>query len=86
MNHTDSLQSVQIVSALAQLLDDGWETTKSDDHADYLKRTHYLTKGVFNLTLETYANSDSTTCRKVLIGEETKVVPKYKIECDSIFK
>ena len=86
MKHTDSLQSIEIMAALAQLLDDGWEATKSSDYAEYLNRSHYLSKGRYKLTIDTYAKSDSPTCRKVLIGQETQVVPKYKIECDSIFK
>jgi hypothetical protein len=34
------------------------------------------------VSLSAYVKSDSATCRRIVIGTETKLVEKYEIQCD----
>lgn len=71
-----------VLDALNQLMEIGWEAKSSEDSPASLTRTHYLYKNEYRLHFSVRVSEDSETCRKVQVGEEMRVVPKYEIKCD----
>ena len=63
------------------------EPTRTEDWASLLNRDYmFVVKfpdgDAIDVIISAYVSEDSKTCRKVVIGEEHKVVPKYEIVCD----
>ena len=49
---------------------------------DYSFKVPFADGSSLRVIVSAYVSEDSPTCRKVQIGEEYKVVPKYEIVCD----
>ena len=90
MTDLDGFKDARLVDAIDRLmLCADWET-ETQDWAASLNRDFKFSvtttredgKRIWNnVTIAAYARSDSPTCRKVVVGQETKVVDKYEIIC-----
>ena len=90
MSNLDGFKDERLVDAIDRLmLCADWET-ETQDWAASLNRDFKFSvtttredgKRIWNhVTIAAYARSDSPTCRKVVVGQETKVVDKYEIIC-----
>ena len=60
----------------------GLKNQGTNDYASSLNRTYHFQYEKLRVTLDVYVKADSLTCRKVIVGEETKVIPTYAIQCD----
>jgi hypothetical protein len=68
---------------------DGLEATKTSDYPNSLNRDFRFEfkygpawYEAIVVSIAAYVREDSPTCRKVLVGTETKTVETYKIVCD----
>lgn len=90
MTELDGFKDARLVDAIDRLmLCADWETETQDWAASLNRDFKFSTtttrddgKRIWNhVTIAAYARSDSPTCRKVVVGQETKVVDKYEIIC-----
>jgi len=90
MADLDGFKDARLVDAIDRLmLCADWETETQDWAASLNRDFKFSTtttrddgKRIWNhVTIAAYARSDSPTCRKVVVGQETKVVDKYEIIC-----
>ena len=88
MYDLDGFKSDRLVEVLEKItgaisLFDGEVKTETSDYARGLTRTFkFEIEDVITITITGAVKADSPTCRKVQVGEETKVVPIYEIQCD----
>ena len=83
MYDAESFKCDEVTARLWAL--ENWPGLKKQDTNDYassLNRTYHFQYEKLRVTLDVYVKADSPTCRKVVIGEETKVIPTYAIQCD----
>jgi hypothetical protein len=72
-----------LMVAMAYLMGVGFDDKgKGYESAESLNREYEFSREDINVKFDVYVRSDSPTCRKVVIGEETLTMKKYKIECD----
>jgi len=75
---------VNVLDYLTGLFSESTDEISSKDLATILNRD-FKFKSVekkLTATVSVYVKSDSPTCKKVVVGQETQVVNKYKIVCD----
>ena len=76
---------VPVLATLVEYIDGLCEEglTRTRDWPESINRDYHfkLPKGN-KVTLGAYVKDDSPTCRKVVVGSETKEVFKYEIQCD----
>jgi hypothetical protein len=70
------------LTGLLSMLADIGITERTSDCAEILNRAYRFRVDDMNVRIDAYVMDESPTCRKVQIGEEIRVVPKYQIECD----
>lgn len=63
------------------------EPKRTEDYASILNRDYTFTVAFpdgdeIDVIVSAYVSEDSKTCRKIVIGQEHKVVDKYEIVCD----
>jgi hypothetical protein len=84
MYDAESFKSDLVMSRLWVL--ENWEGLVKQDTTDFpaaLNRTFfYRYADGLRVHFDVYVKADSPTCRKVVIGEETKTVQTYAIQCD----
>jgi hypothetical protein len=75
---------VRVLDYLTELFSDPTDEISSRDMATYMNRDFKFKSDVNNLsaTVAVYVKEDSTTCKKVVVGQETQVVNRYEIVCD----
>jgi hypothetical protein len=83
----DSMKAPLVVSVLdylTGLFGDPTDEISSRDMPSYLNRDFRFKSEVNKLsaTVAVYVKADSTTCKKVVVGQETQVVNRYEIICD----
>jgi len=65
---------------------ENWGNIVNQSVSEYpsaLNRTfHYRYQDGTTVVFDVYVKNDSQTCRKVVIGEETRIVETYAIQCD----
>jgi len=65
---------------------ENWGNVVNQSVSEYpsaLNRTfHYRYQDGTTVVFDVYVKNDSQTCRKVVIGEETRIVETYAIQCD----
>ena len=72
-----------LMMAMAYLMGVGFENKgKGYEYPESLNREYEFAREDISVKFDVYVKSDSATCRKVVIGEETRVVKKYAIQCD----
>jgi hypothetical protein len=81
MNKLESFKCLALMNML-WTLDAMGTVTKTTDWAEYLNREYRYDVSGISVCINAYVKSDSPTCRKVVIGVETKTEPLYRIECD----
>lgn len=80
--NADGFKDDSLMMAMTHLMIVGFETNGTSEYAACLNREFRFSRADMNVTLDINVRSDSATCRKVAIGEETVKQTKYKIECD----
>jgi len=75
---------VSVLEYLTGLFGDPTDEISSRDMATYMNRDFRFKSDVNKLsaTVAVYVKADSTTCKKVVVGQETQVVNRYEIVCD----
>ena len=81
MRDLTGFKDERLVGLLSMLADIG-TATRSSDYAEIMNRAYTFRVGEMDVHVDAYVMETSPTCRKVQIGEEIRVVPKYQIECD----
>lgn len=86
LHNVEGMKAPIVLSVLEYLqgLFSDTDETSTRDSASYMNRDFHF-KSVENklsAMVAVYVKEDSTTCKKVVVGSETKVVNKYKIVCD----
>jgi len=72
-----------LMIVMSYLMGIGFEDKgKGYEYAEALNREYEFARADMIVRLDVYVRSDSPTCRKVVVGEETKTYKTYKIECD----
>ena len=72
-----------LMVAMAYLMGIGFDDKgKGYEYAEALNREYEFAREDIVVKFDVYVRSDSPTCRKVVVGEETKTYKTYKIECD----
>jgi len=81
----DSFKCERLAKLLDYLNDKvvGDPTTRDWPSSSSINRdyTFKLPDGIV-VSLSAYVKDDSATCRRIVVGTETKVVEKYEIQCD----
>ena len=91
MSGLDGFKDERLVNAMMGLMlaCEDWEM-ETKDSAEILNRNFKFSKAITredekrfwtHVTIAAYVRSDSPTCQKVVVGQETKVVDKYEIIC-----
>jgi hypothetical protein len=78
----DGFKNEQVLAVFEELADLGFESKKTHDYAEWLERYYPFKRGDIAVEFNVCVKSDSPTCRKVAIGEETVTQTKYAIQCD----
>lgn len=81
MNKLESFKCLALMNML-WTLDTMGTVTNTKDWPEYLNREYRYDVSGISVCVNAYVKSDSPTCRKVVIGVETKTEPLYRIECD----
>ena len=69
--------------AMSYLMGIGFDDKgKGFESAEMLNREYEFAREDIHVKFDVYVRSDSPTCRKVVVGEETTTYKTYKIECD----
>ena len=80
------LKDLQLEITLCGLENIGRSTSTQDFpsllNRDYLYDVSFDDGTIISVIISAYVSEDSPTCRKVVIGQEHKVVDKYEIVCD----
>ena len=92
MIRLESFKDPRLTETISDLLACAeWESETTDYAASLNREFEFKTKVIDNATglsteyrvsINAYVKSDSPTCRKVVVGTETKVVETYEIQCD----
>lgn len=72
----------ELAEAIEYIMGMGFAEGRGQESAEYLSRNYFFDRPDVAIKLEVMVKSDSPTCRRVVIGKETVVQNKYKIECD----
>jgi hypothetical protein len=79
----DGFKDDSLMMAMQSLLETGFESSpKQYESAEFLRRTYTFKRSDMDVEFDVQVKDDSPTCRRVVIGQETIVKEKYKIECD----
>ena len=72
-----------VAMAMSYVMGIGFEAKGNTyENAEYLHREYRFERPDMAVCFEVRVKSDSPTCRKVKVGEETLKISKYEIECD----
>lgn len=72
-----------LMVAMSYLMGIGFDDKgKGFESAEMLNREYEFAREDIHVKFDVYVRSDSPTCRKVVVGEETTTYKTYKIECD----
>ena len=92
MNRLESFKDPLLTETISDLLACAeWESETTDYPSSLGREFEFKTKVIdeatglsaeYRVAINAYVKSDSPTCRRVMIGTETKVVEKYEIQCD----
>ena len=77
----DSFKCLKLETLMATLLSLG-DAKATKDWPSALNRDYEFDLGWFDVKVSAYVRDDSPTCRKVVVGTETRQVETYKIVCD----
>lgn len=72
-----------LMMAMQSLLETGFESRPNQyECAEQMRRIYAFKRGDMTVEFDVSVKDDSPTCRRVVIGQETIVRDKFKIECD----
>lgn len=81
--NADGFRDDSLMMAMTHLMTVGFESSgKTYENAEYLNREYKFSRADLDVVLDISVRSDSETCRRVAIGEETVKQTKYQIQCD----
>ena len=77
------LKNRKLTKVFDYLMTQGFEPVKTSDYVseDMINRDFLFAKGDITVRIHAYVRSDSKSCKRVQIGEEISVKPKFEIVC-----
>jgi hypothetical protein len=81
INDAEGFTDPAVMSALEFLTNEFVEGS-TQDYPSTMGRSYQFERPDMRVELVVYVKSDSPTCRRVEVGQETQTVKKYKLVCD----
>lgn len=81
INDVEGFTDPAVMSALEFLTNEFVEGS-TQDYPSTMGRSYQFERPDMRVELVVYVKSDSPTCRRVEVGQETQTVKKYKLVCD----
>jgi hypothetical protein len=82
VSNVDGFKNEQVMAMFETMTDMGFESRKTHEYPEWLERNYPFKRIDVTVAFDICVKSDSPTCRKVAIGEETVTQTKYAIQCD----